>query len=572
MSAFASLRRQQDAQDYCHPHPLDELLVKQVGCSNVNLTIKNSIYTPSSIIIGLLPSQYLVVKGIYRLEVHRGECIVNNAHKIPCGISLPVVTSASESLPTIAAPVDPDLPFKIPLGDNKILPRFSTVIELTNWHLGIEDIGGYDPLLAKLYQQIDSGYTFELVQNDNDAHSTIFYDPYTLRILDNVCRQMETVVVFGVPNSGKKTFARGLLNNIVLSGKKPVAYLDLDPGSIDGNNPGCLSLRVLRKPVVGEFFFWRPEDDDRDNIHRYYGFFSFTEKPQLYLKLCNELLAHYKKNLEYKGIPLVVKYPSWIKGCGKNLLVDFSRTLKPKKMIYMTHNNALSLENFEQDAFEETDHPDSEVLSGFQHKDYTIVRGVRRARAFTKNELLFRNKLLYFHQTSSQNFDFLKPLLHNAPVKFSFNHVSAISILNLDGGRNITIPAVLSLVEATILGIFIVKNLSQSPTNFYLSGSEFTRLDYEYIGLCMVHLVNIAENAFYIYLRDKSEITDQIEIAKTNGYSVVLARGEGQIPHVEFTTGLSGYEGPLPFVSFDQRQKLGGIWKVRRNIGRKNQG
>ncbi|OBA21779.1 hypothetical protein METBIDRAFT_30806 [Metschnikowia bicuspidata var. bicuspidata NRRL YB-4993] len=571
MSAFASLGRQPNIQDYCYPHPVEQLLAGPVEASSFKFSIDNSVFTPSSVFLGLHPSEYIVARGLYQLKVHRGLCIINNAHQLLCGKLYPIVTSSAESLPTIAVPNDTEPLFEGPEID-PIFPKHATVIELSNWAVGIDNLGFYMPRLAKLYKRLELGHTFEFVQKGEDACSTNYFDEKTLRVLDSACRQMERVVVFGVPNSGKRTFCKALMNSTMVYGKRPVAYLDLDPSSIDGNNPGCLSLRVLRKPVFGEFFFWGEDDLTEDHTHRYYGFSSFTDKPELYLRSCDELLQHYATNLEPKGIPLVVRFPSWIKGYGKELLMEFSRTLKPKKMVYLTHNDALSLDKFEPDAFEETDHPDYDVLSGFHIKDTTIVRGVRRARAFTKQELLLRNKLLYFHQTTRRDFDFVRPLLHIAPVKFSFDHVSAISVLNIEADEDISKQDAFSLIEATIVGIFTVKNLPSVPKNFYLSGSKLTGLDYSYVGLCMVHLVENRERTFNIHLRDEDYVSEKIIHAKQNGHSVVLARGEGEIPPVEFTNGLSGEFSNVPYVSTDQMQKLGGIWKIRRNIGRKNQG
>ncbi|KAM9913925.1 hypothetical protein OXX69_001167 [Metschnikowia pulcherrima] len=105
-----------------------------------------------------------------------------------------------------------------------------------------------------------------------------------------------------------------------------------------------------------------------------------------------------------------------------------------------------------------------------------------------------------------------------------------------------------------------------------MSGSEFTELDATFVGLCMVHSVDKAHNSLNVYLRDEDEISRQVIKAKEQGHSIMLARGDGQIPAVEFTNGLSGKEPKVPYVSYTPMQKLGGIWKVRRNIGRKNQG
>ncbi|QBM91179.1 polynucleotide 5'-hydroxyl-kinase GRC3/NOL9 [Metschnikowia aff. pulcherrima] len=578
MSAFAALGKQRDVQEYCYPHPVAKLLAGPVESSNFTFTIDNSVFAPSSIFIGLLPSEYLVVKGLYQLKVHRGICLLNNVHEIPRGTAFPVVTSSAESLPTLSAPEKDHTLLEEQLSDNKTLlfPQCSTVIELSNWKIGLQDLCRYSPLLENLYYSKDTQYTFEFVLGPEESTSAIFFDPHSLRTLNGVCRQMETVVVFGVPNGGKKTFAKAIINNMVLAGRKPVAYLDLDPGSIDSDAPGCLSLRVVRKAILGEVFFWTQEQNEED-LHRYYGFTSFADRPHYYTRLCHELLAHYKQHLEHKGIPLVVKYPCWIKGYGKELLMEFSRALNPKKMVYLTHNNAVSLEDFEIDAFEETDHPDYEVLAGFQHRDCSIVRGVRRDRGLTKNELLFRNKLLYFHQAApGQSFDFKKPILHTDPVKLSFDHISAISVLQLEAYPDMTREDVYTMVEATIMAIFTVKSsslqFSELAEKIYMSGSELTELDATFVGLCMVHLVDKAHNSLNVYLRDKDEVSRQLIKAKEQGHSIVLARGDGQIPTVEFTNGLSGKEPKVPYVSYTPMQKLGGIWKVRRNIGRKNQG
>lgn len=53
---------------------------------------------------------------------------------------------------------------------------------------------------------------------------------------------------------GKSTMLRFLVNRLLSSGKEEVLLIDFDPGQNEVTVPGCLSLSIIRKPLLGPNF------------------------------------------------------------------------------------------------------------------------------------------------------------------------------------------------------------------------------------------------------------------------------------------------------------------------------
>lgn len=578
MSAYAAFRAQDEKgkSPFQPAEPNAELLETIVAKSNFSSTPHNSIYTESSVILGLEKDDYLIVNGLFEFGVCRGAALINNLHLVKPGQYHPFLSSSAQSLPVICAGESSDSSV------SPYLPGFKTVIEFRNLHTGLHRLGQYHPPFKNMYYT-PSQYTFQVVQEAAELFA-VHFDAGGLKCLNTLThlasgRDPQTIFVVGAKNCGKSTFTKALLNNLVLAGKQKVAYLDLDPGQSEFSVPWTLSLTVHDSPTFFPYFT-QPHSTD-DVILRYYGFSSPADLPEHYTNCCKYLYDHYCENLRPKGISLIVNTPGWIKGFGKELLILITKFMTPDQLVYLTHNDSVNLGDFQADEFEAQDNPDEEVLAGLTYGILTTVKGTRRTSKFSAAQLRIHNKLLYFHRTRRLQFDFSHHILQDAPLKLGYGTsgpVTAICALNYDLENEKDVPIV---ADASIMGMCMIKTSSlpkiSAIRNFpmYLDGSAFPEIEhssYKFLSLCMIHSINNKGGYLNVYISgNHNEISTQISLLLCTGYKLVLVRGDGEIPAAEVLMPdliVSGEQ--IPYVSMETR-KVGGVWKVRKNIGRKNQ-
>lgn len=73
----------------------------------------------------------------------------------------------------------------------------------------------------------------------------------------NTCQDEEdystiVAIVKGAKRTGKSTFARTLLNNL-LSRHRTVAFLECDPGQTEFTPPGLVALHIIGHPIFGGY-------------------------------------------------------------------------------------------------------------------------------------------------------------------------------------------------------------------------------------------------------------------------------------------------------------------------------
>lgn len=112
------------------------------------------------------------------------------------------------------------------------------------------------------------------------------------------------------------------------------------------------------------------------------------------------------------------------------------------------------------------------------------------------------------------------------------------------------------------------------------------------MGLCMVHSINTKDEFFNIYLpgHNQHRLTEMIT---KRDYKMLLVKGDGDIPSPDllmFDMLLKQQEDlkrlnkkrkknpnvddkdvlKIPYVTFENKNKIGGIWKTRRNVMRRS--
>lgn len=571
MSAFAALRSPVPLVSLDLSSPLPELAERMALRSTFVPSFRNTIYKPESIICSLRVGEIVLVQGNYNIKVLRGSMAVNNIHRVSCGDSHRIVNNSCESLAVLSCN-EKDVDTCCSL-ETLFVSTADAVVELTNLDNGLMDIGEFYPPLEGHYYSRQSRYSFEIIDDSTATEipiSSVYFDDRSLRSLTKASREWKICVVFGVPTSGKTLVSKTIMNNIIIANGKNVAFLDLDVESSNSTVPGCLSLCVHDTPVFGSLTPTNRVGNSLD-LHVYWGHKSFLDQPQRYFDLCRQLIKHYQENISTKGIPLLVRFPSCIKGFGKEILQDVTELLKPDQFVYLTHNKAIELNGYEPDQFESQDNPDAEVLAGFKVvNSVIIIRGTRRSFNISKKELFVRNKLLYFHQTQDNFFEF-KPIIDTPPLRISFNYVLGFGVLDYNLDTPSLVGRVDCLAEATIMGLFAYKGDKTTNKSLYLSGEELDGLKTKFICLCIVHSVDHSTKYFNIYLPQGGEVRQSIDTFLQQKFKLVFARGEGSIPTVEMIPTASK-SLDLPYIDSTIKKRVGGIWKPRKGIARKNQG
>ncbi|KAK9116970.1 hypothetical protein Sjap_015917 [Stephania japonica] len=159
-------------------------------------------------------------------------------------------------------------------------------------------------------------------------------------VYDSTTSLAPVTVVCGAKNSGKSTFCRFLLNNVIQRYGK-VAYLETDVGQAEFTPPGFLSLILLDKQIPP---FADISDQCLEMPERwfFYGDISSKRDPNAYLNYVRSLYDYFhseyymlneRGNQKRSQLPLVVNTPGWVKGIGYDILVEMLKYIAPSHVV-----------------------------------------------------------------------------------------------------------------------------------------------------------------------------------------------------------------------------------------------
>ncbi len=163
---------------------------------------------------------------------------------------------------------------------------------------------------------------------------------------------LPVIMVCGPKSSGKSTFSRLTLNNMLnkaaLRRKQSkattkddgVALLDLDLGQPEFSPPGELSLVHLRTPIFGPPFS-HPivEEQSGNRLVRAHHVAAISPKddPDHYLACALDLIRHYHRLLQsHPSCPLVINCCGWIFGSGLEVLTELILRFPITDVVYMS--------------------------------------------------------------------------------------------------------------------------------------------------------------------------------------------------------------------------------------------
>lgn len=554
----------------------------RITISNFIPTQENLQFNENSVLVTLNdPLEYLLISGQCKIKILLGEIKLNNCHVLKAGdVSYDLIGLQSQSLPIIA------------------YHNQQSTFELINLYNGLENVGKVCKPLKNIVKHEENqdqsfkNYSFEIVFNDNNGVCGLDINPTWIDELNSLkeCYQPLKIMIIGNKNTGKSTFCKTLLNELLLEvPQSRVDYLDLDPGQSEYSHPYTLSLSKINQLQFGFNSSSTNIGKDKKYDH-YFGFTSSIHSPTRYMKIIEDLYSKYDgKN------HLIINTPGYIKGFGKELLNEITKLIQPDKLIILSNN--LNIE-----------YPDNVyLLQDLQYYDVKILPGIYQLSKYSAPEIRSINKLLYFHASPQAQgmFDFSKRLLDASPLKLSYNCpsqsssttgiVSSVTVLNFDIPKDFDIC---SLMEVSICGVYLTKQslvTPQSPTNpnhpYFLNQKDFDKVftvDSEFGGLVIIHSINPQSHYMNIYAPDS--VVQKLQKGIKQGYSIMIVRGDGEVPSCEVLhpklvnlkidsvkqkrrnkEGLKTNDFNFPYVNFEEkRMKIGGIWKVRKNIMRRS--
>ncbi|KAL9058248.1 MAG: hypothetical protein Q9162_001847 [Coniocarpon cinnabarinum] len=310
----------------------------------------------NSVKIYLKPGETLLLLGVYVLEVLNGAVAVCGATLRTSTIKYCIHAFSTHAIPALQS------------------TRFEGIekatIRLSSRKNGLDRLQSVSPLFIRISNdtsmssELTSHMThpsFSYVQHTAADPLKRFLQPLVappswFQTFERISRTERSgvprVLVCGPRNSGKSTFARVLLNNLVSAHSSrqatddiwqsslptpTVCYLDLDPGQPEFSPPGQVSLTHIRMPILGPPY--THVFDDSYAPCRGLRSHSITatspkEDLQHYLACARDLLHQYVKLLHtFPLSPLIINTPGWIHGEGLETLLALIQIADPSAVI-----------------------------------------------------------------------------------------------------------------------------------------------------------------------------------------------------------------------------------------------
>lgn len=578
--------RQPDLVQSFATTPVPQMHESKYVSSNFIPNDDNIIYGDDYVIFGLKNNQNLIIRGQFELKIQRGAITINNVVYHSNTPALKFLNPVSNALPLISATqvIDRSKVSDTQTKENEHLfsSDYKSAVKITNLHTGLDEIGQICPLFKNLFWNFNSfssddlkvldsyelafnGYSFFPIIKPDNSVSVITYKNWISHIekLAELYKQnhLLKVLVIGSKNSGKSTFLRLLLQNLLSTNQVlPVNFLDLDPGQAEYSKPDSISLNKIYEFQHGNHLSLTTPSY---SFNHYVGFASPKDQPSRYDALVSDLINKYDTDGLVKNESLLINTPGWIKGFGTTLTNSLIEKVKPTHVVYLNSGTP------ELDELVIEDAEMIPLLGNFQ----TDSPGSK----YSSSQLRIFKILTYFHKKLNFSFDF-KPLLFSPPLQVSYgaHGIKAISILGLS---NLHENYIKDVLEGTIVGLHTIPNKELSEINIlngenipFIDSSELVRnastKGLLFKSLALIHSIDEKNKLINLYTPG-FESLDKMEKEE-----YLIIRGRTELPIWELASNpvlkLFKRES-LPFVSFEKSSTHDKVWKVRKNVHRRGQ-
>ncbi|KAJ4334771.1 Polynucleotide 5'-hydroxyl-kinase grc3 [Ascochyta clinopodiicola] len=220
--------------------------------------------------------------------------------------------------------------------------------------------------LGPLYQDIwntgsqgERRRTFGIITDSGDDPLLRPLQPHSspedwLRAIEDCATEPSVTLITGVPESGKSTFGRRLLNRYLTGmGKtKPavptVCYLDLDPSKAEYSPHGLMSLVVVRQLNLGPSFTHpttalpQPGTEQNETVRSHVIPADLTNYQDYYRECIEDLYLAYK-NLYSRdsSLPLLINTPGLLYTTHFQLLEQLLARFKPRNVVHLGDTRAI---------------------------------------------------------------------------------------------------------------------------------------------------------------------------------------------------------------------------------------
>ncbi|KAG7195915.1 Polynucleotide 5'-hydroxyl-kinase grc3 [Scheffersomyces spartinae] len=568
----------------------------------------NTVIGEDYLVVGLKSHESIMIHGQCKVTIQRGAVLVNDIHYLSSNSTkeYQLLASSSQALPHISSTQVENMEeihdTQTPENMHLFTSEYKSVIKLTNMYTGLEDIGTYyipfknllfnkdqeEPRDLLDHEKLFRTYSFEIILREKTGLIGMNTNPWIHDIYPLLERisgppeeeESKILMVIGNKNTGKSTLSKLLINSLILKEdngiNSKVCYLDLDPGQSEFSIPYCLSLSVISQPILAMNV---PKVNDNSVHCKFFGYSSPQDSPKTYVGIIKQLITHYNTEYRTKGYHIVINTPGWVRGLGKELLIQLTQFIKPDHLLCLRVPSEGDI-----------------ILQGLTFNEVTFFDAIYQSSRYSASQLRLFNKFTYFHQrTSGLQFDFLCHLLDNSPLRLLYESgldpvmgINGVCVLGYDIGVHFHVDDLQDMLECSIVGLHVVdgevfnsivpiKDSILLPN--YLSNKDFGDIvndsQTQFVGLAIIHSIDKLNMCFNLYIPNHHHVEHFLK----SGYKLILCKGEGKVPTVEFVSSeilkrvsskrkkIKKVEN-IPYINFEARNRVGGAWKVRRNIKR----
>lgn len=148
-------------------------------------------------------------------------------------------------------------------------------------------------------------------------------------ISSSIIQKLGCTVLCGGKGVGKSTMLRFLLNRYLSSGMESVLLIDFDPGQAELTMPGCVSISLVKKPLLGPNFTHL----QTPLKCLYVGDVNVANCVSRYMEACSTIIKYWQSEDQLKEIPCLVNTMGFSKGLGVTIMVQLLALLKPTSVI-----------------------------------------------------------------------------------------------------------------------------------------------------------------------------------------------------------------------------------------------
>lgn len=301
-----------------------------------------------------------------------------------------------------------------------------------------------------------------------------------------------SIFLIGAKSSGKSTFVRYCINQLLTDIDKEVVILDLDPGQSEIGPPGLVSAHHIKTPLLGPSFTHMNITPDRCE---FLASLSPGDCPKKYLYLTHRLIKIIHAEVP-SHIPIIVNTMGWITGLGLEFIQALLGMIKPTHIISLVDSKQscdfISSEETQQsiNAIKSLiDNPARSSLTGYRyiyhHKPEIIPIPSRshfshalHTRFYSPKDLRFLCYSAYFTSLSSESTQIYHPIDMIVPYEFPFSRFPYID-LNQE--------TIFLEYNCSVIALYIVHEKTEARI-----------LEKECIGLGFIRAIDMNNSSFHI--------------------------------------------------------------------------